>query len=247
MRHAQISPGHIAHIQLLGGERSATDSSGIRLDHTNRRPDQLWRDSQTGANSSDSRRRRSDVRVRPKIYIQHQRVGTFDEDALSCAQSRVDISDTVDNERFQPRRQLLDREKNLVSPRGQRTARGVCGTDLVSKYFPFSIVLEMSISFVSSLNQLAEFFRKGFVIKEVVNPKPRPGGLSRVRRTDTSLRSSNAAHKTAQMSPPRQEKEKKNGSIPRSTKLNLFEPIHDLVKIKNELRSVRDEQSVRAI
>ena len=103
------SRDHTTHIQLLSGERPTTDSSGIRLDHTDRRPNQLWRDSQTGANPSNSRRRRSDVRVCPKIYIQHQRIGTFDEDTLSGVQSRVDISDAVDDKWLQPRRQFLDR------------------------------------------------------------------------------------------------------------------------------------------
>ena len=111
MRHAQTTRPQIAHIQLLSRERPATNSSGIRFDHTNRRPNQLWRDSQTGANPSNSRRRRSDVWVRPKIYIQHQRVGTFDENTLPGLQRRVDIIDAVDDEWFQPRRQLLDWER----------------------------------------------------------------------------------------------------------------------------------------
>jgi hypothetical protein len=93
-----------AHIQLLSGERPTPDSSGIRLDHTNRSPNQLWRDSQTGANTSNRRRRRSDIRVCPKIDIQHQCVGPLDEDTFPGPQSRVDISDAVDDERLQPRR-----------------------------------------------------------------------------------------------------------------------------------------------
>ena len=40
-------------------------------------------------------------------------------------------------------------------------------------------------------------------------------------------------------------KQKKN--IPRSAKFDLFEAIHNLVEVKNELGSVGDEQSVGAI
>ena len=105
------SPNPSAHVQLLGGERPTANSSGIRLDNTDRCPNQLGWDSQTGTNPSDGGRRRSDEWVRPKIDIQHQRVGTFDKDPLSSAQSRMDISDAVDDERLQPRRQFLDRER----------------------------------------------------------------------------------------------------------------------------------------
>ena len=104
-----------AYVQLFCGERPATNSSGICLDHTNRSPNQLRGNSQASANPSDSRRRRSDVRVRPKIYIQHQRIGSLDEDALPVTQSRVDIGDTVNDERLQPRRQFLNQERTLVS------------------------------------------------------------------------------------------------------------------------------------
>ena len=104
----------------------------------------------------------------------------------------------------------------------------------------------MTVSFVPSFNQLAEFFRKGFVVEEMMDPKARPGGLPRVCRTNTPLRSPNTAHETIHMSPSRVGK-KQERSIPRSAKLNLLESIHDLVKIKHELRSVRDEQPIRAI
>ena len=40
---------------------------------------------------------------------------------------------------------------------------------------------------------------------------------------------------------------KQTKDTPRSTELNFLEPIHDLMKIEHELRSVRDEQPVRAI
>ena len=97
----------MAHIQLFGGERSASDSSGVRLYHSDRLPDQLWWNPQTGANPSNGRRGRGHVRVCAKVYIQHQRVGTFDEDTLPGLQSRMDIGDAIDDERFQPRRQFL--------------------------------------------------------------------------------------------------------------------------------------------
>ena len=92
----------------------------------------------------------------------------------------------------------------------------------------------MPISFVSSLDKFAEFFGKGFMIKEMVDSKSRPRGLPRVRRTDTPLRSSNTVHKPVHVNSLQQEKKrKKTVSAPRSTELNFFEPIHDLVKIKN--------------
>ena len=100
-------------INLLSGERSAPNTSGIRLYNANRLPDQLWRDPQTGANPADGCRGRSDVRVCSKIDIQHQRVGTLDEDALPCLQSRMDIGDTVNDMWLQPRRQFLDRQVRL--------------------------------------------------------------------------------------------------------------------------------------
>ena len=98
---------------MLGGEWPTTDPSGIRLDHSNRRPNRFRRDSQASANPSNSGRRRSDIRVRPEINIQHQRIGSLDEDVLPSTQSRVDVSDAIDDERLQPRRQFLDRERTL--------------------------------------------------------------------------------------------------------------------------------------
>jgi hypothetical protein len=118
-------------------------------------------------------------------------------------------------------------------------------TNPVSKYLPFGIVFEMSVSLVSPFNQHAELCCKGFLIEEVVNPKTRPGSLSRVRGANTPPRGPNATDGAIQISSSHGDK--KERSTPRSTKLDFLEPIHDLMEIEHELRSVRDEQPVRAI
>jgi len=80
----------------------------------------------------------------------------------------------------------------------------------------------MPVSFVSSLDKFAEFFGKGLVIKEMVDSKSRPGGLPRVRRTDTPLRSSNTVHKTTHMNSSQQKKKTINSylDLPSSTSLS---------------------------
>lgn len=70
------------HIQLLSRERTPTNSRRISLHHTNGLPNLLRRDSQSSADSSDRGRRGGNERVGSVIEIEHESVGSFDEDSL---------------------------------------------------------------------------------------------------------------------------------------------------------------------
>ena len=147
MRHHKPRGCSTTYVQLLGRERPAPHTGGVRFYHTNRRPDRLWRNSQAGADPSNHRRGRSDVRVCPKIDIQHQCVGPLYEYALPSLQSRVDIGDTVDDERLQPRCQSLYRKSQIEIGK-----RGVIRINLVPNNLPFGIVFEVAVSFISAFN-----------------------------------------------------------------------------------------------
>jgi hypothetical protein len=105
----------------------------------------------------------------------------------------------------------------------------------------------MSVSFVSTFNQLAEFGSKGCIVEEVVHPKARSGSLPGVRRADTLLRGSDATRKTTPHVSPSLAQKTQSRFLPRSSEFYLLETIHDLVEIENELCPIGDEQSVGAI
>ena len=67
---------------------------------------------------------------------------------------------------------------------------------LVSLDFALGVVLEVTISFETTFNNLAEFLSEGFVIEEVVYSKTRSRSLGRVSRTNTFLGGTNAVRET---------------------------------------------------
>ncbi len=58
---------------------------------------------------------------------------------------------------------------------------------LVTQDFAFGIVLEVTITFESSFDELSKLDGECFVIEKVMNPQPRSRRLPRVRWTNTLL------------------------------------------------------------
>src|SRR5579863_394530 len=77
---------HIAsatHIELLGGERSTTNASGVCLHDADDFSNATWRNPEAGADAADGRRTARHERISPMVDIKHQRVRALDEDALA--------------------------------------------------------------------------------------------------------------------------------------------------------------------
>lgn len=64
-------------VELLGRERTSSDSSSISLDYSDSFTDRTRRKTETGANSSNAGSRRSDEGIGTEIEIEHEGVGTF--------------------------------------------------------------------------------------------------------------------------------------------------------------------------
>ena len=98
-------------------------------------------------------------------------------------------------------------------------------TYLVTQDLALRIVLEVPVALESALDKLAELLGEGLVVEEVVNTQTRARSLRGVRRTDTSLRGSNA----------------------RTAEFHLLEAIDDLVEVEYEVCTVRHEEAPSAI
>jgi hypothetical protein len=87
--------------------------------------------------------------------------------------------------------------------------------------FSLGVEFEVTVPLESTLDELPEFGREAWVV-QVVHSQSRSGRLGRVSWSDTLLRGANG----------------------RASKLNLLQSIDNLVKAKDEVSSVGDEQSV---
>lgn len=90
----------VAYVQLLGRERTTSNTSSICLDDTNGLPNHLGRDSETGADTTDSSRRRGDVWESSKVEVKHERIGTLDQDTFAVRDGFVDVRYRVDHIRL---------------------------------------------------------------------------------------------------------------------------------------------------
>ena len=82
---------------LLGGERTFANTSGIGLDNAKHSANLMGTHTETSANTTDGSRRRSNIRICSEINIEHGSVGTFDKDLLAFLDSRVDLVDRITN------------------------------------------------------------------------------------------------------------------------------------------------------
>lgn len=96
---------------------------------------------------------------------------------------------------------------------------------LVPLYFTLGIIFKVAVPLEPALYQLSELGRKRRLVEQMVNPHAASGSFRRVRRTNALLRCSNTL----------------------APEFYLLQPIDDLVKVKNDVRSVRDEQPAGAI
>lgn len=93
-------------VELLGGEGTSANSGGVGLDNTVD-VSNGGGDTQTSANTSDSGVGGGDVRIGTKVEIQHQSVGSLDEDSLVGLDGLVHEGDGVDDEGSQIVSELL--------------------------------------------------------------------------------------------------------------------------------------------
>lgn len=179
-------------IELFSRERTASDTGSVCLDDTDSLANHLGWNAETSANTANGCRRGGDVGEGSKVDIEHECIGTFDQDTFAVGDSFMDVRNRVDDiglETF---------SENLAYAEGEqlsrRTAEGMMY--LVSLDFALGVVLEVTISFETTFNNLAEFLSEGFVIEEVVYSKTRSRSLGRVSRTNTFLGGTNAIRET---------------------------------------------------
>lgn len=98
------------HVELLGGERSSTNSGSVSLDDTDDGLDHHRGNTQTGANTADRGSTRRDVGVGSVIDIEHERIRTFDEDSLVLLNLLVQEGGSIDNEGLQSFRDGLSNQ-----------------------------------------------------------------------------------------------------------------------------------------
>ena len=107
----------LTHIELFGGERATTNTSGVRLDDAYRSSDGLGRDPEASANTTNRGRGGCHIRIRPKVDVEHQRIRTLNKNLPLCCQGIMNVGHAVYNERFQSFRQVLQGNE-LVSDHG---------------------------------------------------------------------------------------------------------------------------------
>lgn len=105
------------HVELFGGERATTNTSGVRLDDAYRSSNRLGRDPQSSANATNRGRGGCYIRIRPKVNVEHQSICALNKNPLVCCQSIMHVGDTVYDERFQSLSQVLQLLSDYVAQR----------------------------------------------------------------------------------------------------------------------------------
>lgn len=91
----------MTYVELLGGKGSSSNSGRVSLGDTNDLSNLLGRDTESGADTTDGRGGRGDVGVGTKVEVEHERVGTLDQDALVRLERFVHERHSVDDEGLQ--------------------------------------------------------------------------------------------------------------------------------------------------
>jgi hypothetical protein len=95
------------HVKLFCREGTGTNASSVGLDDTVDGTNRARRDTETGGDTSNASGRGGNEGVGSKVHVEHEGVGTLDEDALVVGESLVDEGNTVNNEGLQALRELL--------------------------------------------------------------------------------------------------------------------------------------------
>lgn len=85
------------HVELFGGERTGSNPRRVGLDDTNDVSNSLGWQSKSRADSSDTSGRTGHVGVGTKVEIEHEGIGSFDEDALLLRHCSVEERRSVDD------------------------------------------------------------------------------------------------------------------------------------------------------
>lgn len=154
-------------VELLGRERSGSDSGGVSLDNTVDVSDGGGGHTEAGADTSNAGVGGGDVRVGSKVEIQHQSVGSLNEDSLVGLESLVHEGDGVDHEGSQ-----------------------IVGELLVSQNLLLNVVLKVAVSLLSGSDQSSKSRLKllpctGLLRNQVVDSDTGSRGLGGVGRADT--------------------------------------------------------------
>jgi len=163
--HASLT-AKATHVELFRRERSTSNSGSVSLDHSNDLFDDSRWDSQSSTNTSDRSGRRGDEGVSPVVDIQHERVGTLDENPLVL------------------RDRLVEEHRSIDNVRSESFGEGQVLLDL-----SLGVVLEMPVSLESALDERPELGRE-FRAVEVVYSESGSGSLGRVSWADSSPGSS---------------------------------------------------------
>ena len=108
----------MTNVELFGGERATPDARGIRLDDTDRGPNESRGDPETSANTTDCGRRRGYERISTKVDIEHQRVRALDQNLLTLADCLVYVCYAIDDIGPEP---LCERLANHTLDKKSRT------------------------------------------------------------------------------------------------------------------------------
>jgi hypothetical protein len=225
----RASEADSTHVELLRGERSTSDSRGVRLDDTNNLLDDGRWDSQSSTYTSDRSRRRSDERISPVIDIQHERIGTLNENPLVLRDRLVEEHWSIDDVR----------SKSL-------------GKSQVLFDLGLGIVLEVSISLETTLNECPKLGRELGAV-EVVHSESGSGSLGRVSWANSSSGRSDTTGPAAERLPRKNQLQQRDCMrgrrvfSPGSAQFDLLESVDDLVETHDQVRSVRDEKTTGAV
>ena len=147
--------------EVFGREGSTAHTGGVRLDDTNDLFDHLRGETETGADTANGGSRRCDKGIRSVVNVQHERIGTFDEDPLAALERVVQECGTVDNVRAE-----------------------TLGKGEVHFNLAFRVKLKVTVSLETALNEFPEFGGERRVV-QVVHAQTRARRLGRVGRSDT--------------------------------------------------------------
>lgn len=239
----------VTHVELLRGERSTTDASGVRLDDTDRLGDPLGRDTEASADTSDRGRRRCDVRVRSKVEVQHERIGTLDEDLLVLLKRDLEEADAVDDHRAETLGEGLVWAKPVSAEQTFRHEERARVMYLVAGNLALGVILEVSVPLEAALDELAELGCKKLRVVEVVDTETGTRGLGRIGGPNAHLGGSNAGKRgkaRRHVSKVRDDRCEGRHSR-RSTELDLLEAVNNLVEVKDEVGPVGDEEPALAV
>ena len=96
---------------------------------------------------------------------------------------------------------------------------------LVANDLALGVILKVTVTLESTLDDLTELGCKGLVVEQMVHAQARARRFARVRRTNALLGRADAG----------------------TTQFDLLQPINDLMEIEDEMGPIGDEQASGAI